>query len=183
MNRKSTSTEKQASLPDQAAQPIRQLNMDASVLTQVHFAGNHINATGSSGYRKWFGLGISEFRLLVVIANEPGTSGARIHEIMGLDLGAISRTLRQMEQKSLILSTADVRHPSYKSWYLTSQGADLHDRINEMTDAREAAILEGFSKAEKYQLLAYLHRLSANAEGLERIAKDGLEKQTVVPKD
>ena len=152
----------------------RTLDMASSVLTQVHFVGNRINATGSAGYRKWYGIGISEFRLLVVLANEPGSTGARINEIMGLDLGAISRTLRRMESNDLVLSTEHPRHPSYKCWYLTAEGAELHDRINEMTDMREAAILNGFSKSEIFQLLAFLHRLSDNSANLERIANEGL---------
>ncbi|HBR97495.1 MAG TPA: MarR family transcriptional regulator [Gammaproteobacteria bacterium] len=160
-----------------AVRPGRQLDMDTSVLTQVHFVGNRINATGSAGYRKWFGIGISEFRLLVVISNEPGCTGARINEIMGLDLGAISRTLRRMEAKELVLSQPHPRHPSYYCWHLTQAGADLHDRICEMTDAREAAILAGFSKAEVFQLLSYLHRLSENTRKLEQIAAEGIGEE------
>lgn len=150
------------------------LDMDASVLTQVHFVGNRINATGSAGYRKWFGIGISEFRLLVVLSNEPGSTGARINEIMGLDLGAISRTLRRMEGSGLVLGTEHPRHPSYKCWYLTYEGADLHDKIHEMTREREAAILSGLNKSEVFLLLSLLHRLSANSEHLETIAHQGL---------
>ncbi|WP_136440924.1 MarR family winged helix-turn-helix transcriptional regulator [Pacificoceanicola onchidii] len=158
------------------ATPKRRLDMETSVLTQVHFVGNRINSTGSAGYRKWFGIGISEFRLLVVIGNEPGSTGARINEIMGLDLGAISRTLRRMETNGLVLSEPHPRHPSYRCWHLTQDGADLHDRISEMTDAREAAILAGFSKAEVFQLLSLLHRLSENSEKLEKIASEGLSE-------
>lgn len=158
---------------EQAAQPRRLLDMDASVLSQVHFVGNRINASGSAAYRKWFGIGIAEFRLLVIIANEPGLTGARIHEILGLDLGAISRTLRKLQQQKLVVSKAHARHPSYRCWYLSTAGADLHDRICAMTDTREAAILEGFSKAEIYQLLSFLHRLSANAVRLKQITDSG----------
>lgn len=156
------------------SEPQQRLDMETSVLTQVHFVGNRINSTGSSGYRKWFGIGISEFRLLVVIGNEPGCTGARINEIMGLDLGAISRTLRRMESNGLVISQPHPRHPSYRCWHLTEQGADLHDRISKMTDAREAAILDGFSKAEVFQLLSFLHRLSDNTEKLEQIANEGM---------
>lgn len=154
--------------------PQRRLDMDTSVLTQVHFVGNRINSTGSLGYRKWYGIGISEFRLLVVIGNEPGSTGARINEIMGLDLGAISRTLRRMETNGLVISQPHPRHSSYRCWHLTEEGATLHDRISMMTDEREAAILDGFSKAEVFQLLSFLHRLSENTEKLERIASDGM---------
>lgn len=165
--------EEPSELDDRIAEPKQLLDMDRSVLSQVHFVGNRIQVTGSASYRKWFGIGISEFRLLVVISNEPGSTGARIHEIMGLDLGAISRSLRRMEEKGLVVSAAHARHPSYRRWYVTARGADLHDRISVMTDKREAALLKGFSKAEVFQLLSYLHRLFENADELTRIAEDG----------
>ncbi|MEO1192206.1 MAG: MarR family winged helix-turn-helix transcriptional regulator [Pseudomonadota bacterium] len=163
----------QESAPEAAAAPRQLLDMDSSVLSQVHFVGNCIQTTGSASYRRWFGVGIPEFRLLVVVSNEPGCSGARVHEIMGLDLGAISRSLRQMEKKGLVVSTAHARHPSYRRWYMTKRGAALHDRICVMTGKREAALLKGFSKAETFQLLSYLHRLFENADELKRIARDG----------
>jgi len=155
------------------AEPKRLLDMERSVLSQVHFIGNHIQSTGSTGYRRWFDVGISEFRLLVVISNQPGSTGARINEIVGLDLSAISRTLRKMEEKGLVESTSHPRHPSYRCWYITKVGARLHDRIRVMTDKREEALLTGFSKAEVFQLLSYLHRLSDNADELKRIAEEG----------
>lgn len=160
---------------DRVGKSVERLDMPASVLTQVHFVGNRINSTGSAGYRKWFGIGISEFRLLVVIANTPGTTGAGIHEIMGLDLGAISRTLRRMEENGLVLSKDHPRHPSYRCWFLTCDGAVLHDQIHQMTKQREGAILNGFSASEVFQLLSMLHRLSENSTRLETIANQGLD--------
>lgn len=158
---------------NKAGAPEELLDMDSSVLSQVHFVGNRIQATGSASYRKWFDTGISEFRLLVVLSNEPGATGARVNEIMGLDLGAISRTLRKMEEKGLVFSTAHPKHPSYRCWHVTKEGAALHDRIHAMTQKREAALLKGFTKAETFQLLSFLHRLLDNAEDLKRITDEG----------
>lgn len=135
---------------------------------------NRIQSTGQASYRKWYGLGISEFRLLVVIGNEPGATGARINEVIGLDVGAISRILRRMKADELVFREEHPRHPSYRCWNLTEKGADLHDRIRIMTDQREAAILTGFSKAETLQLLSYLHRLLDNTGKLEQINEQGL---------
>jgi len=164
-------------LPEEVAQwvaePNRLLNMDSSVLSQIHFVGNRVQYTGTASYRKWFDTSISEFRLLVVLSNEPGSTGARIHEIMGLDLGAISRSLNKMEKQGLVISAANPRHPSYRCWYITEKGAKRHDQIHEMTNVREAAITKGFSKAEVFQLLSFLHRLSDNAAALSRITEYG----------
>ncbi|MDG2090425.1 MAG: MarR family winged helix-turn-helix transcriptional regulator [Gammaproteobacteria bacterium] len=173
MNKAIANTDQKTQLNGQAGHPKQLLDMDTSVLSQVHFAGNRIQLTGSTGYKKWYDISISEFRLLVVISNEPGSTGARVNEIMGLDLGAISRSLRKMEKRGLVYSTVHPKHPSYRCWYITKVGAELHDRVYEMTKIREAAILKGFSKAESHQLLSYLHRISENAEVLVEIAEQG----------
>lgn len=155
--------------------------MNDSVLSQVHFLANYIQSTGAKGYRKWFDIGISEFRLLVVISNEPGCTGARIHEVMGLDLGAISRSLRKMEQRELVFSTAHARHPSYRCWYITDTGAAMHDQVHRMTKIREKSLLRGFSKADVFQLLSYLHRMLENVGDLEQIADEGIEEAIEEP--
>ena len=111
---------------------------------------------------------------MVIIGNEPGTTGARINEVIGHDVGVIGRILRRMMADELVFREEPPRHPSYRCWNLTEKGADLHDRIRIMTDQREAAILTGFSKVETLQLLSYLHRLLNNAGKLEQINEKGL---------
>lgn len=173
MNKAISNFEQPIELKELIGSPKQLLDMDNSVLCQVHFVGNRIQLTGAAGYKKWFDISISEFRLLVVISNEPGSTGARINEIMGLDLGAISRSLRKMEKGGLVVSSVHPRHPSYRCWYITKSGAQLHDKVHEMTKMREATILNGFSKAETHQLLSFLHRLSDNADALiELVAQD-----------
>ncbi len=178
MNKAISETAEAAELNEQQGYPKQLLNMDHSVLTQVHFVGNRIQLTGSASYKKWYDISISEFRLLVVISNEPGSTGARINEIMGLDLGAISRSLRKMEKQGLVFCKKHLKHPSYRCWYITKAGAELHDRVHEMTKVREQAVLKGFSKAEIHQLLSYLHRLSENGEDLAVIAEQGLSSHS-----
>lgn len=174
MNNEISDTSQQTKLNKLTGQPKQLLDMDDSVLSQVHFVGNRIQLTGTTSYKKWYDIKISEFRLLVVISNEPGSTGARINEIMGLDLGAISRSLHKMEKRGLVFSEVHPKHPSYRCWFITKEGAELHDKVHEMTKMREQAILKGFSKAEVHQLLSYLHRLAENGEDLAIIAKQGL---------
>ena len=174
MNKAISDSEKTAVLNSKVGYPKQLLDMDNSVLSQVHFVGNRIQLTGSAGYKKWYDINISEFRLLVVISNEPGATGARINEIMGLDLGAISRSLRKMEERGLVVNAMHPKHPSYRCWSITKSGAELHDKVHEMTKLREATILKGFSKAESHQLLSFLHRLSDNADALLDLVDNGV---------
>lgn len=174
MNKAISDTNHLADLNEQTGRPKQLLDMDDSVLSQVHFVGNRIQLTGTAGYKKWYDIKLSEFRLLVVISNEPGSTGARINEIMGLDLGAISRSLHKMEKRGLVFCRPHPKHPSYRCWYITKVGAELHDRAHEMTKVREQTILKGFSKAEVHQLLSYLHRLAENGKDLADIAKQGM---------
>ena len=160
-------------LTSQLGEPKGRFDLSTSVLSQFHFVGNCIQSTGMAGYRKWFDISVSELRLLVVISNHPGSTGARIHKSMGLDLGAISRSLRSMESRGLVVSTAHAKHPSYRCWHVTKAGAELHDKAYRMTEKREKAIVDGFTDAEKFQLLSYLHRLSENVDKLKWIAETG----------
>lgn len=170
---KKSKTIQLSDISDKIAQPKKFMDMNSSVLTQIHFLGNKVQYSGSAGYRKWFDIGISEFRLLGVISNEPGSTGARISELMGLNIAAISRTLNNMLEKGLVIYAAHEKHPSYKCWYVTKEGAELHDKVLDMTSVRETAILKDFNQTEKFQLLSFLHRLSQNADELRNIADNG----------
>lgn len=156
------------------AVPVHDMDIKTCALGLLHSVGNQINVTGAAAYRNWHKIGISEFRLLVVIGNAPGITGAGIHDVLGLDMGAVSRTLRKIEARQLVESRPHPRHASYRCWHLTRAGAALHDRVSRMTLARKAALLDGFSQKETTLLLSFLRRLSNNTGKLEQIAEDGV---------
>jgi DNA-binding MarR family transcriptional regulator len=54
----------------------------------------------------------------------------------------------------------------------TATGKKLHDRIIKLATAREEALLTGFSKQERENLIRYLHRLLDNLDAVRAVGRD-----------
>lgn len=147
----------------------RRLNLQTSVPVLVVFLGNRLNATGSATYRAHFGLGITEFRILVMLAIEPDILAAQICEVMGIDNGAASRSLRSLEQRGLVEQRPDDQNKAYRRWRLTEAGAALHDEAVEIALERERVLLADFSLQERTLLIDMLNRLIGRTPDLARV--------------
>lgn len=144
----------------------RTLDLQNSVGVLLNFLSNRLTATGSATYRNRFGIGILEFRLLVMLAAEPDISPSRICEVMGLDGGAVSRALRGMEARGLVASRADQRNAAYKLWSLTREGSRLQNEAVLVSMERDAILLENFTAEERDALTAMLRRMLMQVDRL-----------------
>ena len=139
------------------------------MLVLVTIVANRITTTGSFTFRRLHGLGSTEWKVLSTIAIEPGVTGARISQLVGLDRAAVSRTLRIFAGRGLTRVDQHERHSNYQSVTLTAEGRKLHDEALVTAFSREATILEGFSEAERLRLVSSLQRLLRNAGTLSKL--------------
>lgn len=144
----------------------RTLDLQHSVGVLLNFLSNRLTATGSATYRNRFGIGILEFRLLVMLAAEPDISPSRICEVMGLDGGAVSRALRGMETRGLVTCRSDQRNAAYKLWSLTKEGAALQDEAVLVSMERDAILLDSFTPEEREALTSMLRRMLTQVDRL-----------------
>jgi len=144
----------------------RKLDLQRSVVVLLNFLSNRLTASGSAIYRAKFGLSIMEFRLLVMLASEPDIAPSRICEVMGLDMGAVSRGLRALQERKLVLNRSDARHPSYRLWSLTIAGARLQDEAVLVALERDSILLEDIAEQERDLLISILRRMLARVDGL-----------------
>jgi len=149
----------------------RTLDLENSAGVLLNFLSNRLTSTGSATYRSRFGIGILEFRLLVMLAAEPDTAPSRICEAMGLDGGAVSRTLRGLEGRGLVASRPDRRNPAYKLWSLTAEGVRLQDKAVPVSMQRDEILLGDFTDEERSQLITMLRRMLSRVEQLDVLAR------------
>ena len=135
------------------------MDLDQSVSVLINFIATKLTASGSAAYRARFDLNITEFRVLAMLAVEPDILGRRFTEVMGLDPGATSRTLKALEARGLVTGRADDRHPAYRRWSLTAAGAALQDRAVPVALERARVLLQDFSAEEEAQLVDFLRRM------------------------
>ncbi len=144
------------------------LDLDRSVPVLATILANRIATTGSITFRREHGLGSTEWKVLSTIAIEPGVTGARISQLVGLDRAAVSRTLKTFGQRNLTQVDQHERHSNYQSVTLTPTGRALHDEALVTAFGREELLLAGFDPAEVELLIVFFQRLLKNAADLAR---------------
>lgn len=148
--------------PDDPAAPTLSLRNSPVVL--VTFAGNRLTREATRAYQAEFGIGVMDWRMLVMMTRSPGCSVAQAARLTGIDKAAVSRSLHRLESNGLAHSQASGGDERRKSWRLTPQGQDLHSQILPRALERQNALLQGFSEDEITQFTAYLQRFLGNIE-------------------
>ncbi|MEP4037002.1 MULTISPECIES: MarR family winged helix-turn-helix transcriptional regulator [unclassified Pseudophaeobacter] len=148
--------------PDDPAAPTLSLRNSPVVL--VSFAGSRLTREATRAYQAEFGIGVMDWRMLVMLTRSPGCSVAEAARITGIDKAAVSRSLQRLEGNGLAQSQALGEDERRKSWSLTPKGQELHGRILPRALERQNGLLRGFSQDEIARFTDYLQRFLANIE-------------------
>ena len=128
------------------------------------FASNRFTRMASRSYQQEFGIGAMDWRMLVMLTREPGSSVSHAARTIGIDKAAVSRALHRMEATGLVSPTSLPNDGRRKSWVLTEKGSDLHARILERALEGQKRALAGFSPEEVKTLTGYLSRVLQNLD-------------------
>ena len=140
------------------------LDLDGYIPAYFTFLAGKISNSASATYRPRFGIGITDWRIMAMLASQAWISAGRICAATGLDKAAVSRSLRALERAGMIDIRADPADQRRQSVALTRQGVAMHDRIVALAVEREQHLLQGFSAGERKRLLDYLRRLQAQVQ-------------------
>ena len=137
------------------------LDLDSYIPAYFTYLAGKLSASASATYRPRFGVGITDWRIMALVAADPWISAARICAETGLDKAAVSRSVHDLAKSGLIEVRPDAADQRRQVIALTRKGIALHDKIVKLAIAREQKLLEGFSASERKTLLGFLIRLQA----------------------
>ena len=159
--------------PDNTRNSAHALNLDNYVPAYLTYLAGKISSSASATYRPKFGVGITDWRIMALLATEPWVSAGRICDVIGLDKAAVSRSVHTMKSNGIVDVERAGDEQSRQLIALTRKGLNLHDRIVKLSLAREQQLLKNFSAAERKMLINFLSRMHAqvvasNAAGKRR---------------
>jgi len=134
---------------------------------------NKLVNSGSALYRRHFGIGFTEWRIIVMLALEPRVTATRISEVVGLDKAAISRGLRDLDHAGLIEPTPQTAGRRSRDYVLSAAGWALHARIGKIASEYERRLLARIQPHELPVLLDMLQRLLAQTPHVEAFKPAG----------
>lgn len=145
------------------------LDFNSYIPAHLSFLANKLASSASAVYRPRFGIGITDWRMMALLAAEPWVVASHICNSTGLDRAAASRSVRSLKNLGLIEVAPDRQDQRKQLIALTSKGVVLHDRIVRLAVARERALLEGLSEAERKTLLRLLIRLQKRVRAVNEV--------------
>jgi len=137
------------------------------IATRVNWLGNRLVTTASATYGQ-IGLGFLDARLILLLGRRPEITAARIAEILGVDAAAVSRAVKSLKARKLIM---EARGP-LRSLSLTDEGWLMERQIEKISDEREVRLLRGFNEDEAEHVLSYLQRMLDNMSDVAALADE-----------
>lgn len=144
----------------------RMLDLDRYVPALVTFIANKLSRSATALYQKRFGVNITEWRILALLAIEPEISAARICHVIGFDKGPVSRTLSVMQARGLVAIKTDRLDARSHAISLTAKGRSTHDLVIAAALERERRLLSCLRKDEQEVLIGLLRRIHSNLDAV-----------------
>lgn len=142
------------------------LSFSRSPTVLLTFAANRFTRKAARYYQQEFGIGAMDWRMLVMLTREPGASVALASKTIGIDKGAVSRSLARLEASGLVEGHSTLNDERRRSWHLTEAGEQLHARMLTGALQRQRQLLDGFDSVEVERFNGYLRRFLSNLEKL-----------------
>jgi len=145
------------------------LTVDDFLTTLISHAGNALRRTITLPYAEQFGLSVSEWRMLSVLAQARQLPFAELVRQSATDKAQVSRTLRLLESRDLVAIQAEGLTPRKKLTCLITQGGlALYGQVMPLAQRRQAAMIRQLSAEERgavYRALKKLRALCASPDG------------------
>lgn len=147
-----------------------QLDLDQYVPGLLLWLSNKVSSSASLLYNEKFGVGVTEWRVLAYFKIYPGSTASKACELMGLDKGAVSRSIATLVGHRWLNSRPQgLRKIEY---HVTTEGNKQHNAIYRYAMAREDALLKDFSAAERGLLIELLKRMLGNLDGVQQVGRE-----------
>src|SRR5262245_53044194 len=121
------------------------LDLNSHIPTKVAIFANRLSRAASRFYRKNFGIGVVEWRLMMFIGRAKETRANRICSETDLDKGAVSRSLGTLQRMGVVSVKEDGADNRRNNVALTAKGRALHDEIVPIALDRQSELVADLS--------------------------------------
>jgi DNA-binding MarR family transcriptional regulator len=147
------------------------LDLENYAVAYLTWTANKMSSSASTLYRKRFGVGITDWRIMALLAVESWIPAGRISEVIGFDKAVISRSIAFMQGRGLVETRFRDNNQRRQFIALTKAGLALHDQIVEVAREREEFLLADLSEQERRTAIRLLAKIHARAAQLGKFGE------------
>lgn len=135
------------------------LELDRFLPYRLSVLSNRVSAAIARVYGERFGVGVTEWRVMAVLGQQPHLSAGEVAERTAMDKVAVSRAVARLGERGLLEreTHGDDRRRSVLA--LSAAGIAIHREIVPLALAFERRLLDGIDAAERGLLFRLLDRL------------------------
>lgn len=143
------------------------IDYDTYVLGNFVRVANRISRGSSALYRRRFGVGVVEWRIMNALAVCAATAAGEICDITGMDKAPISRGVRTLVDRGLVAVNSDPGDQRRQALTLTEAGRDLYREMVPVALERERRFLSALSPEDAKTLRRLLLLLRDHAREMD----------------
>jgi DNA-binding MarR family transcriptional regulator len=147
------------------------LRLERFLPYRLSVASNRVSDLVAEAYSRLFGLSIPEWRVIAVLGEGAPLTQLAIVSQTVMDKMTVSRAVRPLVDRGVIDRAPHADDKRSQLLMLSDAGRTLYESVAPAALAMEAALLEGFSRAEIATLEAALEKLEAATVRLSRKPK------------
>lgn len=150
------------------AAPEPQFALGELLQFRVALLANILERVSSQALQSQFGLRITDWRVLAVIAGNPGISANEIAVRTATDKGWVSRSVTQLDRNGLIERTVDRQDSRRYRLTLTRRGRAIFDKAAAGALSRQEELFGALPVEERARLMDNLQELILQAKRLQQ---------------
>ena len=139
-------------------------DFDASASYLICALGNTIGVLAARNLKKLVGLSLMEWRVLAILAAEPGATPGRVIAFTKVNKSVVSRAVNALLQKGLIARESAPDHGLRTHLHLTEAGHVVHDRGIGSRLKAEEQLLADLGPDDRDRLVQALRQLTRNID-------------------
>ena len=120
---------------------------------------NRISQSLAVKYSKQYGVSVQEWRILAALGEETKLSAVGITNRIAMDKVAVSRAVKRLIEKDLIIKHLDDNDQRSHELSLSAQGVDIYQKLVPIALKHEQQVTANLTKKEKESLLKLLSKL------------------------
>lgn len=141
--------------------PAEPLLLERFLPYRLSVLSNLVSGRIAAHYSQRFGLGIPEWRVLAVLAQEPGLSAAEVAERTAMDKVAVSRAVAALQRSGRLERATDARDRRRSRLRLSAAGADVYRQVVPVARRLEHDLLDALAPDDRAALDRILRALQS----------------------
>lgn len=164
---KSPSQRRAASGPTAVARPGEHapIELENFLPYRLSILSNTVSQAIADDYQQRYDIGVTEWRVMAVLARFDGLSAREVAECTAMDKVAVSRALSRLVASGRVSRSVHIDDKRRSVLGLTASGWAIHDDVAPMARARERQLLAKLDAEERVWLERILNKLDGRLPG------------------